>query len=1012
MANIASNSYSSQKHHGFLDVIFSWSLSDVLNKHLYKFQVEEVPLTFSSTTHYMNSFTNLLLEETHADLSSQLASISQAPASPIFRLQRIPTNSKKEQLYLMTLGGVKKYDPMVGDLIALTQVKPQCIDDLAQPNNFFPTAYVTKVTNLDVQIMSSHVIESDPFEIKEGPKGYVVHLTNLTTNMRIWQALNMAGNMSVIQSTLSFTSSVARDCEKCSNEGKKDAIRLKLRQSFTFNSFRLDTSQEAAVVSCLAAKKCCHENSSIKLIWGPPGTGKTKTVASFLFVLLRMKHRSLTCAPTNVAVVGVAKRLLCLLTDNGLGCDTHGFGDIVLFGNMERMKIKADHEELLDVFLDNRITVLGNCLSRWKTYTSDMIRFLEDPIKEHRCFLVSKKTDTKNTKNHEKNQMTFEEFVMNRFSVQGNNLIACIRNLYTHLPTSVISLNFAKKMNHSIGLIQKVEEYVKEIVTKNQSIKEAFDIQINRSHFMKLRVCKTECLQALNDLRASSIIPKPMNKSKLKNFCLTNACLLFCTASSSIKLCKKGITPIKLVLIDEAAQLKECESLIPLQLPGVRNAVLVGDERQLPAMVQSKICEDAKFGRSLFERLVLLGHEKHLLNVQYRMHPSISQFPNSEFYDGQILDAPNVIDKARVKRFLQEDMYGSYSFINVDPAKEELDKNKSTKNMVEVAVIAQIVAYLFKESVSKKQRVSVGCISPYKAQVDAIQAKLGNKYNKVANEWSFNVNVRSVDGFQGSEEDVIIFSTVRCNPRGSVGFLSSRERTNVSLTRARHCLWIVGNKETMIKSGSVWNALVYDAENRGCVFDAHEDLNLAQVMVNATLEFASFVSLLKTESILFKDAKWKVNFTGVFHERIAGIVNLNVRKLIVSLLVKLSSGWRQKNNKRNSYNDTQGMFKMIEIYKVNGHLYLLWSVDIVYENSLCVQVLKFWDVLSLSQIQQSVEHLESGFRNYSFEMISRCQSKRVERNLVLPMAWPVDSTHDQTLVLTGQLAKLSLFNQT
>ena len=49
------------------------------------------------------------------------------------------------------------------------------------------------------------------------------------------------------------------------------------------------------------------------------------------------------------------------------------------------------------------------------------------------------------------------------------------------------------------------------------------------------------------------------------------------------------MTPIELVLIDEAAQLKECESVIPLQLPGVQNAVLVGDERQLPSMVQSKV---------------------------------------------------------------------------------------------------------------------------------------------------------------------------------------------------------------------------------------------------------------------------------------------------------------------------------------------------------------------------------------------------------------------------------------
>lgn len=79
----------------------------------------------------------------------------------------------------------------------------------------------------------------------------------------------------------------------------------------------------------------------------------------------------------------------------------------------------------------------------------------------------------------------------------------------------------------------------------------------------------------------------------------------------------------------------------------------------------------------------------------------------------------------------------------------------------------------------------MGCISPYKAQVFAIQEKLGKTYSTDVNS-DFSVNVRSVDGFQGGEEDVIIISTVRCNARGSVGFLSNRQRTNVALTRARY----------------------------------------------------------------------------------------------------------------------------------------------------------------------------------------------------------------------------------
>jgi len=81
----------------------------------------------------------------------------------------------------------------------------------------------------------------------------------------------------------------------------------------------------------------------------------------------------------------------------------------------------------------------------------------------------------------------------------------------------------------------------------------------------------------------------------------------------------------------------------------------------------------------------------------------------------------------------------------------------------------------------------VGVISPYKGQVSLIEQKLGKKY--VANkETGFSVSVRSVDGFQGGEEDIIIISTVRSNKNGSVGFLSNHQRTNVALTRARYVI--------------------------------------------------------------------------------------------------------------------------------------------------------------------------------------------------------------------------------
>ena len=112
-----------------------------------------------------------------------------------------------------------------------------------------------------------------------------------------------------------------------------------------------------------------------------------------------------------------------------------------------------------------------------------------------------------------------------------------------------------------------------------------------------------------------------------------------------------------------------------------------------------QISDKAGFGRSLFERLVLLGHKKHLLNVQYRMHPSISLFPNMQFYDNQLVDSPSVKEKNYEKHFLRADMFKSFSFIDVAFGEDELDEGSSRRNMVEVAVVSGIVLNLYKGNV-------------------------------------------------------------------------------------------------------------------------------------------------------------------------------------------------------------------------------------------------------------------------------------------------------------------------
>ncbi|XP_028800616.1 helicase SEN1-like isoform X2 [Neltuma alba] len=921
------NSHGKGKEKGrtsLVDIVFSWTFSDVLDQNLYKDKVPKIPLTFLSATEYMKSFIPSLIEETHGDLFSSLKGISQAPNCEILTYERMG----KGLLYQMTFdeshGG--RYEPVSGDLIALTDGRPTGIEDLNKPGRFYHIAYVQWSESGQITILSSKSIEIDPgMRNNNVQRLYAVYLINLTTNIRIWKALHSqleGANLNIIGKVLQSDKLIGKSSHICpSLEHYNTDIYITTNM---IRSQNLNESQKEIVLSTVAIRKC-HHNHPIKLVWGPPGTGKTKTVASLLFALLKLKTRTLTCAPTNTAVLEVAARL-CGIVKDQLQFDAYGLGDIVLFGNNSRMKVD-DYWGLPDIFLDYRVDMLEHCLSPltgWKRNLESMISLLENPREHYLLFNLNAEHEEDNDlmsleefaklnyNNVEQaylsykhledkgDHVTLEQFVKMRYSYINDqylsfvdevhfikrrfsficvNLKSDLQTLYSQLPTSLVPFEVAQNICAALNLLEDLgnslhqNEFI-EIPTKNVEEKSNVIqpqvpnvkgekwglfaictgiIQISlkpiirwldpvETHiptkdvafcFGKLSIKRDECLSILRSLSQSISLPQLERRSQIMDICLKKACLIFCTASGSTKLFTEGMTPIPFIVIDEAAQLTECESTIPLQLPGARHAVLIGDERQLPAMVMSKISDEAGFGRSMFERLVLLGFMKHMLYIQFRMHPSISVFPNREFYEGQLVDGMNVRDSSYSACFLEGKMYSSYSFINIAQGQEQFGHGHSLKNMVEVAAISEIIKGLHKEFLSKRRKLSIGVMSPYKAQVHEIQEKV-KQY--MESDPSFSVSVRSVDGFQGGEEDIIMISTVRSNGRGNVGFLSNRQRANVALTRARHCLWILGNAETLEKSGSIWRKVVNDAKQRGCFHNANDDKVLLRPLKIPLLE--------------------------------------------------------------------------------------------------------------------------------------------------------------------------------
>ncbi|KAJ6290834.1 hypothetical protein OIU78_026562 [Salix suchowensis] len=997
---------------GLLDLVFSWSIRDVRNRDLYKNQVKEIPETFMSMSHYMKSFIPALIEETRADLCSNLMKIPQASTREIFSIERSKEyKPPKDLFYKMWLKRMRNtgYEPEVGDLLALTYVRPKDIADLNRPGICYVLAYVHRLSDntpgddCNHQMLSILTSKPIPFELenkftkeaaiagqemqnKRRDSVFVVYLANMTTNVRIWRSLHsdlQGGNTNVIQNVLGTSSPDSQDCTHCLSEVINRRAKLSGMEETIISSSNLNDSQEDAIVSCIGLSECQHK-STVKLIWGPPGTGKTRTVGKLLFSLLKLKCRTLTCAPTNIAVLQVTSGLLKLVTES-LEYDTYGLGDIVLFGNRERLKI-SENDDLADIFLDHRVEVLDYCFAPstgWKHTVDSMINLLEDPEDQYRRYLenlgkeieggdkddgmiefeemnLNKEKDEVKQKvsshqerllecegkgnqygkeNKEDNTLPFEEFVKKRFKILSEKLDYLIVGLYTHLPTSVISLEDVKNMIGALDSLSRLKTLLNGVSVGDKGLKVAIndfeDEESNACQFSRLATERKDCIQMLNSLPRSFNVPDCFESYQVRDFCLANACLVFC------------------------------------------------DELQLPAMVQSKISMEAEYGRSLFERLVKLGHEKHLLNTQYRMHPCISLFPNKEFYNGLIQDAATVKERNCQKQFLQGNMYGPYSFINVASETEQFNNGGSKKNLVEVAVVSELVANLFKEFTRARKRMSVGVISPYNAQVYAIQEKIGKTYSTYSD---FAVNIRSVDGFQGGEEDVIIISTVRCNANGDIGFLSNRQRVNVALTRARYCLWILGNGSTLVNSDSIWKNLVTDAKERGCFYNAEEDTSLSKAIMDALFETGQFDALLNVNSLLFRNARWKFCFSNDFRKSILNVRN-EARQEVISLLAKLSSGWRQSPEERNIIVRHGTSSEQLEQYRVNDQLHLIWTVDTIMEKSNHSQILKVWDVLPAPDVPKLARRLDAVIGNYTVDKINRCKHKCVEGNLVIPMRW-------------------------
>ncbi len=263
-----------------------------------------------------------------------------------------------------------------------------------------------------------------------------------------------------------------------------------------------------------------------------------------------------------------------------------------------------------------------------------------------------------------------------------------------------------------------------------------------------------------------------------------------------------------LVVIDEAARANPLDLFIPMSMG--KKIILVGDHKQLPHMLEPEVLnllkENPRFmdipeiEKSLFERLFTLfstGNKPKavLLTRQFRMHPEICKFVSEVFYDGLLETAKSVTPELKASP-AEINNGQALAFINIPISRGAETKGVSKSRWPEAEVIVNDVRHIL----NIEPKATIGIITFYSAQSQLLMRQLDRYLN---DEEKNNIEVGTVDAFQGKEFEYVLLSCVRSNSSGAgktpiVGFLEKPNRLCVAFSRAIRQLAVYGDVETLI----------------------------------------------------------------------------------------------------------------------------------------------------------------------------------------------------------------------
>ncbi|KAF2813185.1 P-loop containing nucleoside triphosphate hydrolase protein [Mytilinidion resinicola] len=319
-----------------------------------------------------------------------------------------------------------------------------------------------------------------------------------------------------------------------------------------------------------------------------------------------------------------------------------------------------------------------------------------------------------------------------------------------------------------------------------------------------------------------------------------------CTTTAAAKYTKEiGNASPGIIIVEEAGEILESHVLTAMT-PNSKQLILIGDHKQLRPKVNNYALtvekgDDYNLNQSLFERLVLSGANHETLSLQHRMCPEISSLVRQMTYP-ELEDAPKTQNRPPLKGFQDRVMFITHDYpeLNAGRIAERRDEGSqvSKENIYEVDMVLRCVRYLGQQGYGTGDIV---VLTPYLGQLQLLRTKLGEENDPILNDLDSydlvragllppasagvskrTIKISTIDNYQGEESDIVISTLTRSNASGEIGFMSSPQRVNVLLSRARNALIMIGNSNTFMRSRKgkdVWEPLLNHLKHGGHVFD-------------------------------------------------------------------------------------------------------------------------------------------------------------------------------------------------